>query len=256
MFGNGVTETRHYDSDYRLTQITAIGSRNLQNLSYGYDAADNVLSITDAINSGNSQNFDYDALNRLTGARGSYGTLSYTYDSVGNRLTQYAGRIATTYAYAPNSNRLTAITSGGVTQSVGYTAAGNISATGSSPNIGLSYNQAGRLAAIASGTKKGNTQYVYDAFGQRLAKVTAAWGKTLYQYDQQGHMLEETATANSAAGDYIYLDDGRLIATFFPPPGTFPTFTVTDWVRRNWQPTALKPSSGQRLTRPSAKREP
>ena len=171
LFGNGITETRRYDGDYRLTQITAVGSRALQNLSYGYDAGDNVLSITDAVTPGNSQSFGYDTLNHLTSATGSYGNLAYTYDGVGNRLAQNASGIVTTYAYAPNSNRLAAITSGGVTQSVSYTAAGNISATGSNPNYALSYNQAGRLAAVASGSKKSGAQYAYDAFGQRVSKV-------------------------------------------------------------------------------------
>ena len=216
-FGNGIVEMRNFDNDYRLTSLTTNGSRALQSLNYGYDAADNVLSITDGVTPQYSQAFGYDALNRLDSATGGYGSLAYTYDSVGNRLTQMQGVALTTYAYAPQSNRLSTLTSGGVTQTVGYTAAGNISATGSAANIAMTYNQAGRLAAISqAGTKKGNVRYVYDAFGQRFAKIPAAQGQTLYQYDQQGRMLEEKGFTASAVADYIYLDDGRLIATISP----------------------------------------
>ena len=216
-FGNNVVETRAFDGSYRLTSLTSVGTHPLQNLGYGYDAADNVLTNTDGVTPQNSQTFGYDTLNRLTGAMGGYGSLAYTYDSVSNRLTQTQGGILTTYSYVPQSNRLTSLTSGGVTQTLGYTAAGNISAAGSSPNLTTTYNQAGRLASVNQpGTKKGNVQYVYDAFGRRLVKLPSAQGQTLYQYDTQNRMLEEKGFTASAVADYIYLDDGRLIATISP----------------------------------------
>ena len=85
--GNGITETRGFDADYRLTHLTAAGNVPVQNLTYGYDAADNILSISDGIASGNNQGLGYDALNRLTSAAGASGSLAYSYDANGNRLT-------------------------------------------------------------------------------------------------------------------------------------------------------------------------
>ena len=54
-YGNGIAETYSFDQDYRLTTLTDNGSSPLQNLSYAYYPTNNVQTITDAVNSGNSQ---------------------------------------------------------------------------------------------------------------------------------------------------------------------------------------------------------
>src|SRR5712672_2425397 len=41
-FGNGVTETRSFDLDYRMTVLPTPGQARIKNLTYGYDAAENV----------------------------------------------------------------------------------------------------------------------------------------------------------------------------------------------------------------------
>ena len=82
------------------------GSADLQNLSYTYDDAGNITTITDGINgingiNGNqTQTFGYDWLNQLTSAAtdangtGQY-SHSYSYDSIGN-ITDFDGA---TYTY-------------------------------------------------------------------------------------------------------------------------------------------------------------
>ena len=133
-FGNGVAEPRSFDLDCRMKSLADAGSTTLQNLSYGYDVADKVLSLTDGVTSGNSQTLEYDVLNRLTGAKGSYGSLAYTYDTVGNRLTQTLGSVTSSFSYKANSNRLTGMVTGATHQTVGTSAAGNI--TGFNPAVG------------------------------------------------------------------------------------------------------------------------
>src|SRR5439155_6380195 len=123
--GNGVTETWAFDLDYRPLSLADTGYTTLQSLSYGYDAADNVVAITDAVTASHTQHFGYDALDRLTSATGGYGSLGYTYDSVGNRLTQSGGQ-ETSYQYAPRSNQITALTANGAPQSIGYTKTGHL----------------------------------------------------------------------------------------------------------------------------------
>jgi YD repeat-containing protein len=59
------------------------------------------------------------------------------------------------------------------------------------------------------------TKYTYDGFGQRIVKVSSATATTLSQYDQSGHLLEQTDGTGSEQVDYIYLGD-RLLATFQP----------------------------------------
>ena len=211
LFGNGITETRSFDADYRLTGIGDAGMTTLQNLTYGYDATDNVQTIIDAVTPASSQSFQYDALNRLTQAIGGYTPLAYTYDHMGNRIAQAAGSAATTYAYAPVTNHLSTVTYAGSKQAVGYTLAGNISTLSAGLIRSLTYNQAGRLTSVNSATSV-VVQYVYDAFGERLGKASPA-GQAVFQYDQQGHLLQETVTNGGSSTEYIYLDDGRLIAT-------------------------------------------
>ncbi len=54
---------------------------NIQYLSYGYDADNNVHTITDNVTPANNQTLTYDAIDRLKTATGSYGTIStITYD--------------------------------------------------------------------------------------------------------------------------------------------------------------------------------
>lgn len=202
-FGNGITETRTYDQDYRLTNLSSSGNRAVQGLTYAYDHSDNVLSITDAVTSANTQRFGYDSLDRLTSANGVYGNFGYTYDSVGNRLSQtLAASPATTYAYTPNTNRLASITSGGSAQPVTHTAAGSIN---SMSGNNYAYNQAGRLASASTGNRE-LARYTYSAFGNRLEKATPNGG-TLYQYDFEGHLLEESGADGRPITDYIYLED-------------------------------------------------
>jgi RHS repeat-associated protein len=179
--GNGITEQRSFDPDYRLTQLAAGGSAPVENLTYKYDAANNVLSIGDGITSGNNQTSTYDILNRLTSAAGAYGSLGYTYDANGNRLTE-----SDTPAAADGLGSVTALT----------------------------YNQSGRLSTVAAGTQP-LTQYAYDAFGHRVEKIGSATGTTFYQYDASGRLLEETDGQGNPQVDYVYLN-GLPIATIQP----------------------------------------
>jgi RHS repeat-associated protein len=221
-FGNGVADARVYDLDYRMTNLTEAGTAAVQNIGYGYDPANNVLNITDNVTASDSQTLVYDPLNRLktaTSGTGGYGSLAWTYDAVGNRLTQTANSVLTTYGYTSGSNQLATITTGTTTQNVGTTAEGNINSFSPAMNTvtALSYNQANRLAAVTAGTTQ-LAKYIYDAFGRRLRKATTAG--TLYQFDQSGNLLEEAYTNSAGPVDYIYLGT-QPIATLTPGTGAF-----------------------------------
>jgi RHS repeat-associated protein len=213
---NGIKETSAFDLDYRLTTLTDQGTALAQQLVYGYDHANNVLSIADKVTAANNQAFAYDPLNQLTSASGAYGSQTWTYDPAGNRLSQVASGVTTTYGYAVGSNRVASITTGATKDTVGTSAAGNIGSFSPafSGVTSLTYNQANRLAATKAGTSQ-LTKYTYDAFGQRIVKVGSATATTLFQYDLGGHLLEQTDGTGSAQVDYIYLGD-RPLATFQP----------------------------------------
>ena len=85
--GNGTTTSYTYDSrNYRLKTLRTVKSSTvLQNLGYTFDTAGNVTSLTDPRHG--TQTFAYDDLNRLTQATGGYGTATYAYNQIGNRVS-------------------------------------------------------------------------------------------------------------------------------------------------------------------------
>ena len=88
--GNGTTTNYTYDSrNYRLKTLRTVkGSTVLQNLGYTFDPAGNVTRLTDTRHG--TQTFAYDDLDRLTRATGGYGTRTYTYNQIGNILSNSA----------------------------------------------------------------------------------------------------------------------------------------------------------------------
>jgi RHS repeat-associated protein len=233
-YGNGIVETRAFDLDYRATALADSGAKTMQNLSYSYDAANNVMAIADGVTPGNSQSFTYDVLNRLTNATGGYGQIAYAYDPVGNLLTRTVNdgyqSATVNFSYTAGSNRLTGLSQGSTAiRQFGYTATGNIASdlqlvAGAWVGNDLHYNQVGRLATAVSvagfGKTSQSTNYAYDAFGQRLLKQGPG-GLRYYQYDQAGHLLEEGSLANGSATperDYIYLGN-RPVAVLLPATG-------------------------------------
>ncbi|MFZ0745598.1 MAG: DUF6531 domain-containing protein, partial [Terracidiphilus sp.] len=216
-YGSAGQETRGFDQDYRLTNVTDLGTvrrglvRVFENLSYAYYPTNNVQTITDAVTSSNSQSFSYDNLQRLSSAAGGYGSLAYTYDHDGNRLSETHGSTTTNYGYGSGSDLLATLSVGGVTtQTFGYTADGRMAslspglqAPGGQYITSLSYNQDAQLSAVnaASGAL---ASYTYDGFGQRLIKTISGTNGEMYQYGQDGMLLEETNASGAAQADYIY----------------------------------------------------
>ena len=226
-FGNGIAETRAFDLDYRLAVLTDTGSGSslVQKLTYGYDAADNVLTIADGVNAARNQTLGYDVIDRLVSAAGAYGSLTYNYDNNGNRLSQKLGKATTKYTYTAGTNRLASITAGGVTVSVSTNANGNITSippANSGTPATFAYNAANQLASV-TGSPLAAT-FVYDAFGQRFSKANPGSNPTIFSYGQDGGLLEENN--NGAITDYIYAN-GRPVATLAPATGTL-SFLHTD----------------------------
>jgi RHS repeat-associated protein len=221
VYGNGKTETRAYDLDYRLTALTEAGTSASRMANYGYDAADNVLSVVD--NVFGTQRFGYDKLNRLSAASGFYGDQQFRYDAVGNRLRLTTGSATTRYLSAAHTNRLTVVDSAGTTlRQFGYSSTGNITSDRQTlTQIALRYNQDNRLASVENRPKSGGVvgvDYSYDGFGQRLEKkrLGSSGVETIYQYDLSGHLLEEGELAGGTSlTDYMYLGD-RPIAMATP----------------------------------------
>lgn len=138
---------------------------------------------------------------RLSSANGYYGPLAWTYDANGNRLTETANSVVSTYAYPATSNRLTSIARPGqTTRSFTYDAAGDIVTDSRVGALGMTfqYDVEGRLSrAFQTGAPAQGATYAYDA-QNRLASRTMTSGATttttLYIHDLDDHIIAETNT--------------------------------------------------------------
>ena len=141
-YGNDVETNYTYDEKtLRLSTLKTEGSQGtLQNLSYEFYSNGNVKGITDS-QYGSNQSFSYDNLNRLTSASGSYGSIDYSYDSIGNMLSNGS----TTYSY--NSDKPHALSGLSDGSSFEYDSNGNLKekTTSESKTINYTYDYENRL---------------------------------------------------------------------------------------------------------------
>ncbi|MGW9384049.1 RHS repeat-associated core domain-containing protein [Streptomyces globisporus] len=220
--------------------------------TYKYDALGNVLSISDVSRTGiDNQCFAYDnkrqvkeawtqstttcATSPTTAALGGPAPYwnSYTYDNVGNRLTESqhdaAGDIAKdvqrTYTYpAPGGKQphsLSSVTTkdadGTSTDNYAYDLTGN---TAARPGQALAWDAEGRLAKVTEGNK--TTEYLYDTGGSRLIGRTPT-ETTLYL----GHTELTLPKGATSAKATRYIDVGGGHQAIRSDDGTF-AFTVAD----------------------------
>lgn len=172
--GNSQATDFTYDQDGRVTgQTTDDGTTDVQDLTYGYDAASNVTAITDALDTARNQSFVYDSLHRLTQAAGAYGTIDYTLDDIGNRKSRKIGAVTETYSVDTASSRLDSVNDGTDIRALTWDAAGNLKTDdrGSAADLAFSYDEAGRLSEVTeAGATTGNA--LYNASGERAVMVT------------------------------------------------------------------------------------
>jgi RHS repeat-associated protein len=205
-FSNGRTDTRTYDTRYRLGNWTL---SDLLNYTHGYDDDDNLTVRLDNLNAANDRGFGYDEVHRLTNASGPWGagtacTLvsTYEYDLNGNRTCKGETASSTTYTYAAGSNRLDEAM--GVEAAMySHDTAGNVTGDGTHT---YGFDDAERLGSVDAGA---TATYVYDGEGRRAIK-TADGVTTYFFYHPDGRLLTEMVLADEAGKDYIYLDGTPL----------------------------------------------
>ncbi|MEZ2277233.1 MAG: polymorphic toxin-type HINT domain-containing protein [Microcoleus sp.] len=176
-FADSSVESRKYDTRDRLTELTTknVTGTVFSGFNYTLDAVGNRKKVEEY--NGRTVDYSYDALNRLTEekiADTTVGnrTIGYGYDLVGNRLTKtdtLSG--STTYSY-DNNNRLNRTTEGSKLTNFTYDNNGSLK-TRSSGTETVTYDWINdgenRLIGVNNGTS--GSQFVYDAFGSRVAAI-------------------------------------------------------------------------------------
>ncbi len=203
--GDGLRTEYGYDRRHRLTSLvkrTAAGAL-LFAMQYTVDASGmrTAIAESDAVGPLRSVLYEYDASRRLTRETIDHrddakDRLSvWTYDAVGNRLTQAvtaaAAAEATAYAYDAN-DRL---------------------------------QQESRVGGAGAGT----TTYTYDDNGNTLTK-SAPSGVTSYRYDDANRLVE--AQTPEGTTNYVYNADGLRVRQIHVPAGgtALTTWYVQDTV--------------------------
>ncbi len=168
--GNGVIETRNYDTRYFPASIQAGALFDWQ---YATDAVGNITGISDALNMANDRAYAYqDVQYYLTQGDGPWGDLAWTYDQIGNRLTETRDTVVDTYTYVANaamgnSARLGSITLGaGGTHTFSYDAAGNQTQLDVAGNIiDRDYDAASRMERQERTVASASSDLLYDGRG-------------------------------------------------------------------------------------------
>ncbi|MDX3750613.1 DUF6531 domain-containing protein [Streptomyces sp. AK08-02] len=223
---NGYTETRTYDRALMLTDVVSSNSTKTLSSWHGVLDGDGRPQRVDQVrnNTGStaakSEYYTYDEAGRLKGDCSSATkadtcpsgspTTAYTYDKVGNRLTQTSPTSGTTYHYDA-ADQLTKAVTGATTTNYAYDADGNQTTDGIDT---LAYDAINRLKS------KGTTAYTYDVDGNRATSVKSGT-TTSYTWDINNELpLLAGESTGSVVRSYAYNELGQIESTK-QPQGAF-----------------------------------
>jgi fibro-slime domain-containing protein/RHS repeat-associated protein len=206
---NGTAVGYSYDNLNRLTLVRNWrGDALLSRFTYAKNAA-GIRSAVDELD-GSHVAYGYDDLYRLT-SEVRTGTepysISYTYDDVGNRLTQAKNGVTTAYAY--NSRDQVESESGPAGEvTYNYDAAGRqTSKSTAAGTISMDWIDGDRLASVNGPGV--SVQYQYDTDGRRV-KETAGGEVKQYLIDRllpYGQVILETDATGNPNARYVYGTD-------------------------------------------------
>lgn len=168
--GNGLTETRDYDSRYQPSSIRVDGADPLLHWTYAVDPVGNITGITDQLNPANNRIYNYqDVFYYLTQGDGPWGPRAWTYDRIGNRLTEVRGPETDVYSYlgnpagGHNPKLLSVAPSGGGERSYGYDESGNtVQIVEGDRQQDLIHDGAGRMVFLRSLPEEKIVSFTYD----------------------------------------------------------------------------------------------
>jgi RHS repeat-associated protein len=203
---NGTSTSYSFDNLNRLTNVTNYGPDGVLS-SYAYQL--NPTGIREVVTEtdGSQVYYGYDDLYRLTSEtrmNGNTYSITYTYDNVGNRLTQNKNGQVTTYAYNNRDQLTTETGSEGVT-SYAYDAAGHLVCK--EEQIGTNtytWEDNDRMASVTN--LDGSTSYIYDYEGSCI-KTNDGSGAKWYLIDKQlsyGQVIAEYEDGGSLTVEYVY----------------------------------------------------
>ncbi len=189
-----------YDLEWRLlSQTVGYGTAQAATTSYQYDAAGQMIAMTDP--NGKNWTYTYDALGRrLTQADPLSNQTQYVYDKEGNQIKEIRADGGVTTNGYDNLNRLTLTRDplSRVTQ-MAYDASGNLTTlTDANGNVThWSYDLLNRQTAKTYADST-HDNYGFDAAGNLASMTNAAGQVATHTYDNRNRLTQTTWSAGSA----------------------------------------------------------
>ena len=213
----------------RLAQVFEDPAGLNYETDYGYDALDNLLTVTQKGGTANSslwrnRTFAYDGLSRLLSATNpESGSINYGYDATGNLATKTAPKpnqtgtatVTTTYSYDALNRLISKSYSDGTTPRVTYAYDGNnLSCPAPIYTFGGEQYQLGLGRRTAMCDASGSKSWKYDAVGRVIAENDVLLGPV-------APFSANVVTVNgtpmiSTDTTYAYNLDGSLLEFFYP----------------------------------------
>ena len=184
---NGHVETRTYDRAGRLTRVgSAKAGTTLVDFAYTLDPVGNPTQVVRTGSLPGTTTYTYDNRHRLTevcfatSCAGATDYIRWTYDAVGNRLTEIRPSGTTSYTY----NAADQLTLAGST-SYSYDANGNQTAVGTRT---FAFDLANRLSSVVWSGE--TTSYSYDGNSNRIEASTGSQPsqRTRWVWDVSGEL--------------------------------------------------------------------
>ena len=217
-FETGVTDvvqSHRYDGAGRLTRLSqAQGGTELATFGYTFDNAGNILTRTfehrDSGGGAPSEEYAHDSLHRLTkttfGQRSSTPYKGWTYDDLGNHLTQDDDGATTAGLY----NAVNEQTARGGT-ALTWSRTGNL--TEDDAGYDYAYDRDNMLTRVEDASNNLVEQYTYDALGRRIVAGDGTNDKRFY-YSIRFQILEQTDGSDVVQKAFVwgnYIDELLLM---------------------------------------------
>jgi RHS repeat-associated protein len=191
---NNVTTNYTYDNESHLLSVLhQLSGSTIDGAAYTLDNAGNRSTKTDE-RAGVASNFGNDAIYELKSVmQGTNTTESYTYDSVGNRLSSLG---VSPYSYNV-SNELTAKPNVAYTYDLNGSTLTKVDSTGTTT---FTWDFENRMTTDTLPGTGGSVTFKYDPFGRRIYKSSSS-SASVFAYDGD-NLVEETNVAGVVVARY------------------------------------------------------
>ncbi|MCL1633516.1 Ig-like domain-containing protein [Luteimonas sp. SX5] len=199
-YGNGMSRSYNYDLDGRIRGVSSSSASGpAQSLTYGYNANDEIVAMTDGVYASLSRDYGYDELGRLTHVTAAGANMAtWQYDANGNRSSHVGPNGDKLYTIDAASNRIAGSNLADINTAIEYEydGRGNRSREHAHYHHITTYEYDGfnrmSKASYYNGATTADTQYVVNALDQRVGK-TGPDGSTRFLYAGQNQLLAERA---------------------------------------------------------------